>query len=56
MPELIQMPAAAMLELGALMGALLAGVLADKYSRKQSFFVACSKSFIHDSLALLIEI
>ena len=32
---------AAMLELGALVGALLAGVLADRYPRKHSFFTAC---------------
>ncbi|KAF9262631.1 general substrate transporter [Marasmius fiardii PR-910] len=31
----------AVLELGALMGALTAGVLTDKYSRRSSIFVAC---------------
>ena len=34
---------AAMLEMGALLGALLAGALADRYSRKRSLLVACSK-------------
>ncbi|KAJ6493163.1 general substrate transporter [Mycena sanguinolenta] len=31
----------AVLELGALIGTLLAGILADKYSRRHSIFVAC---------------
>ena len=35
---------AAMLELGALVGALLAGVLADRFSRKTSILVACGES------------
>ena len=34
---------AAMLEMGALLGALLAGALADRFSRKRSLLVACSK-------------
>jgi MFS family permease len=33
---------AAVLELGALMGALVAGVYADRYSRRHSIVVACS--------------
>ncbi len=36
--------AAAMLELGALAGALLAGTFADRYSRKISIFSACGKT------------
>ena len=32
-----------MLEMGALLGALLAGALADRYSRKRSLLVACSE-------------
>ena len=39
---------AAMLELGALVGALLAGVLADRYSRKHSFFAACGTSSLKE--------
>ena len=35
--------AAAVLELGALTGALMAGVFADRYSRRQSIFSACRK-------------
>lgn len=38
---------AAMLEMGALLGALLAGVLADRYSRNRSILVACGESTIH---------
>lgn len=34
---------AAVLELGALFGALSAGVLADRYSRRQSIFAACGE-------------
>ncbi|KAJ6626747.1 general substrate transporter [Mycena sp. CBHHK59/15] len=34
----------AVLELGALIGALSSGVLADKYSRRHSIFVACVRS------------
>jgi len=34
---------AAVLELGALVGALLAGVYADRYSRRHSIVAACSK-------------
>lgn len=33
-----------MLELGALLGALLAGAFADRYSRRQSIFAACGTS------------
>ena len=35
--------AAAALELGSLLGALTAGTLADKYSRRQSIFTACGE-------------
>jgi MFS family permease len=34
---------AAALELGALFGALASGILADKYSRRHSIFLACSE-------------
>ena len=36
--------AAAFLELGALLGALLAGVYADRYSRGQAIVWACGES------------
>ena len=38
---------AAVLELGALMGALIAGVYADRYSRRHSILLAASTSFLH---------
>lgn len=34
---------AAVLELGSLVGALMAGVFADKYTRRQSIFTACGE-------------
>ena len=37
---------AAVLELGALMGALIAGVYADRYSRRHSIVLASSTSFL----------
>lgn len=40
---------AAMLELGALGGALLAGTFADRYSRKASIFSACGKTISYSS-------
>lgn len=36
---------AAVLELGALFGALTAGTLADRYSRRQSIFFACGTNY-----------
>ena len=36
---------AAVLELGALFGALAAGTLADRYSRRHSIFLACGMHF-----------
>lgn len=42
------MNVAAVLELGALMGALIAGIYADRYSRRHSIVVACSTSFLKD--------
>ncbi|OSC97300.1 general substrate transporter [Trametes coccinea BRFM310] len=40
----------AMLELGSLLGALIAGILADKYSRRQSIFAACAVFCIGSAL------
>jgi hypothetical protein len=40
------MKIAAVLELGALMGALIAGVYADRYSRRHSIVIASSTSFL----------
>ena len=40
---LLSIEEAAMLELGALVGALLAGTLADRYSRRQAIFTACGE-------------
>lgn len=36
---------AAVLELGALFGALIAGTFADRYSRRQSIFVSCGTDY-----------
>ena len=38
---------AAVLELGALFGALICGILADRFSRRHSIFVACGMSVSH---------
>lgn len=38
--------AAAVLELGALFGALLSGILADKYSRRHCIFLASGESSV----------
>ena len=38
---------AAVLELGALMGALIAGFYADRYSRRHSIVIACGTCLLH---------
>ncbi|KAH8798026.1 MFS monosaccharide transporter [Flagelloscypha sp. PMI_526] len=43
----------AILELGALIGALSAGTFADKYSRRQALFVACIFAFVGSLLQAL---
>lgn len=43
--------AAAALELGALFGALLSGILADKYSRRHSIFLASGEPGVHCRLS-----
>jgi len=42
---------AAVLELGALIGALIAGVFTNRYSRGTSIFTACSKNNFYAELA-----
>ena len=37
----VAVPVAAMLELGSLLGAFIAGTFADRFSRRQSIVVAC---------------
>jgi MFS family permease len=41
-PSFAEVVLAAALELGSLFGALIAGFLADRYSRRHSIFMACS--------------
>ena len=43
--------AAAALELGALFGALLSGILADKYSRRHSIFLASGEPSVNSMLS-----
>ena len=47
---------AAMLELGALLGALLAGTFTDRYSRRHSIFAACGMSIVLYSFFFIVDL
>ena len=53
-PTLLTDVIAAILELGALLGALSAGIYADRYSRRHTIFVACCAYLAHSPEKRLI--